>query len=454
MNTAAGIASAVRAGKLSPVAAVDDALERVRAWQPVTNAFSQVWADESLADAHSAEAAVGDARAVLGPLHGVPVAVKDLFDVAGHETTGCSRAYEGTVAERDSEVIRRLRAAGAVIVGKTNQHELAMGATNLISACGPALNPWDQARITGGSSGGSGAAVASGAVPLALGTDTGGSIRIPASFCGTFGLKPTYGRVSLEGVMPLAPSLDCPGPMASTAADLELLWRAVSGAAPVTEGAAPKRVGVLGGSFERRVHPDVADAVGATALAMESLGAEVVAVDGDGVEDGLEVWVDLVCDEMAAAHPHAVEHRELLHPRIAGFLARGINTTGEERAATRERTAAIARWFDERIAGFDLLLAPVTPYPAPLADQDEVDVGGGASVDVHMGGTSIFTRSVSLSGLPAMTVPAGRTRERLPLAVQLIAKRDDEATLIDAALALEALGERFGTAVPPLPEQA
>ena len=418
--------------------AVAAALEVIEAWQPVTNAFSQIWRDGATAAAM--EASGGEP---IGPLHGVPVAVKDLFDVAGHETTGCSAVYAGSIADRDAVVVERLRAAGAIIVGKTNQHELAMGATNLISACGPTRNPHDPARITGGSSGGSAAAVACGAVPLALGTDTGGSIRIPASFCGCFGLKPTFGRVPLEGVMPLAPSIDCPGPMASSASDLELLWHVTSDAERVSDPEVPARVGILGGHFERRVHPDVGAAVGATAEALEALGAEVVMVDGDGVEDALEVWVDLVCGEMAAAHPRAVEHLELLHPRIAGFVARGNNLTDDQMDAARQRTLEIGLWFEERLRGVDVLLAPTTPYPAPRADQNEVDVGGGVRVDVHMGGTSVFTRPVSLSGLPAIAIPAGLTDDGLPLSVQLIADRDREDVLIGSALALEVHDERF-----------
>src|SRR5205823_1854876 len=170
---------------------------------------SQVWASEAMD--HAARQAPS-----AGGLEGVPIAVKDLYDVAGFETTGCSRIYAGRVAERDAPTIRRVRGAGLIMVGKTNQHELAFGGTNLYSACGRTGNPWDPRRMTGGSSGGSAAAVAAGVVPWALGSDTGGSIRIPASMCGIFGLKPTAGRLSIEGVLPLAPSLDCPGPMAGT----------------------------------------------------------------------------------------------------------------------------------------------------------------------------------------------------------------------------------------------
>ncbi len=423
-------------------------LASLERWQPVTNAFSRVFAGEALAEAEKLDAGLdGD-----GALRGVPVAIKDLFDVAGHETTGCCAAYESNVAADDAELVRRLRRAGAIIVGKTNQHELAMGATNQISACGPAHNPWDPERITGGSSGGSAAAVVSGVVDLALGTDTGGSIRIPSSLCGCWGLKPTHGSLPLDGVMPLAPSLDCPGPMALDAAGLELLWCVLSGTTPERLAPQPvRRVGLLTGVFERRVHPDSREGVGALALALESLGAEVVPVGGEGVDDAAEVWVDVVCPEMVEAHRPLLEMRERLHPRTAGFFARGITLIEdmpELREAAIERAAEISTWFRDRLEGSDLLLAPCTPYAAPRADEHEIDVGGGDKVDVHMGGTSILTRPVSLSGLPALSVPAGRTRasgERpaLPIAAQLIGPPGSEPTLLDVAKRLEGQDERF-----------
>ncbi|MCJ7832111.1 MAG: amidase family protein, partial [Actinobacteria bacterium] len=186
------------------------------------------------------------------------------------------------------------------------------------------------------------------------------------------------------------------------------------------------------------------------ATQLETLGASTERVDVEGLHDVLGVWVDLTCDEMVAAHPKAGEHRELLHPRIAGFFANGINLTDERRASVRGRTAQVASLFDELTQRFDLLVAPATPYPAPLASQEEVEVAGG-TVDVHMGGTSIFTRPISLSGLPALTLPAGLTRDGLPLGVQLVAARGGEQTLLAAAIALEASSQRFSSPTPSLP---
>src|SRR5947207_12607651 len=192
------MARALRAGQVSAIELVQRVLDRIEAWEPTINAFSRVWADEALAEARRMDAAP---RGEL-PFAGVPLVVKDLYDVSGHETTGCCAAYRGNVASQDAPTIAAARRAGLVIVGKTNQHELAAGGTNAVSACGPTHNPCDPKRVTGGSSGGSGADIAAGIVPWALGSDTGGSIRIPAGMCGIFGLKPTTGQLPTAGMLP------------------------------------------------------------------------------------------------------------------------------------------------------------------------------------------------------------------------------------------------------------
>ena len=282
LETAAEMGQALRAGQVTSVDLVERALRRAEAWQPSINAFSQLWSDEAMDDARETDATRLEER---GALAGVPIAVKDLYDVKGRETTGCCAAYGGRVAKTDAPVIAALRAAGLVMVGKTNQHELAAGGTNLVSACGRTGNPWDPDRMTGGSSGGSAAAVAAGIVPWALGSDTGGSIRIPASMCAIFGLKPTTGRISTEGLMPLAPSMDCPGPMASTLEDVEVLY-SVMADAPVPASSSAKTqfgVGVPDGFFADRVHDEVLDAVQKVGRALETAGAMVRPVDGRGL---------------------------------------------------------------------------------------------------------------------------------------------------------------------------
>ena len=224
--TLASLAAAIRDGKLSPREAVQAALERIERADPALNAFLTVRADEALAEAD----ALGPPS---GPLHGVPIGVKDVIDVAGTRTTAASKVLADNVASADAIVVGRLRAAGAIVVGKLNTHEFAWGATTTSAAFGPARNPWDTERICGGSSGGSGAAVAADLVPGALGTDTAGSVRIPAAFCGVTGIRPTTGRVPNRGVIPVSWTYDTVGPLARTAEDCALLLEVLAGHDPL-----------------------------------------------------------------------------------------------------------------------------------------------------------------------------------------------------------------------------
>jgi aspartyl-tRNA(Asn)/glutamyl-tRNA(Gln) amidotransferase subunit A len=434
LDSAVECARAVREKEVSPVELVERSLERLERWQ-VTNAFSQVRPEEALDEARTRADALARGEPA-GILAGVPLAVKELFDVAGWESSGCSLAYRGNVARRDAEAVRRLREEGAVVVGKTNQHELAAGATNVISACGPTKNPWNTQAITGGSSGGSAAAVAARIVPLALGSDTGGSIRIPCSFCGTTGLKPTTGRVSMEGAMVLAPTLDTAGPIGIDSADLALaLSVLLDDPALLEESARPADglwVGVAGGFFAERIHPDIAMAVEEVRAAFE--GAGVRTRDGTlgDIRDGPEVWNRVAWPEFAAAHGRLLRRPETLYPRTRNRLEYGAACTAVDYLHARERAAEIREVFLAALRDVDVLLAPATPFPAPRADQEEVDVGG-ASWDVHRGGPAWLTRPVNLAGVPALAMSAGFSREGMPLGVQLIGRPGEEATLLRLA---------------------
>lgn len=436
LPTAVEMARAVRDRAVSPLELVEEALRRAEAWQPVTRAFSQVHAEEALDQARE-RTEVAARRNDLPPLHGVPVAVKDLFDVAGWETTGCCAAYRGRLAERDAEAVRRLRAAGAIVLGKTNQHELAAGATNLISACGATRNPWDPTRITGGSSGGSGAAVSAGVVPVALGTDTGGSIRIPASMCGVTGLKPTHGEVSLDGVMPLAPSLDTVGPMATSVEDCAVVHAVLTGVSPSevephVEGLTVASLGSLHVAF---LHPEVLEAVMAAADVLGEAGAATSAVVGEDCF-APEVWEQIAWAEFAEHHGALLEHPELLHGRTAELLARGAGQAGEVTAAARDRAAAVRAAFLAALSTADVLLAGTTPIAAPPAGTEWVEVGSGR-LSVRRGAPSLLTRSVNLAGLPAVSVPAGVSSDGVPLGIQLIGRPTAEATVLRVAAAFQ-----------------
>jgi aspartyl-tRNA(Asn)/glutamyl-tRNA(Gln) amidotransferase subunit A len=431
LETAAQMWTALSKGEVTARQLSERALTRAERWQPTINAFSQIWPQ-------------GLESPPVGST--VPIAIKDLFDVAGHETTGCCVAYRGNVAQRDAPIIANLRER-FLFVGKTNQHELAAGGTNLVSACGRTGNPWDPERMTGGSSGGSGAAVAAGIVPFALGSDTGGSIRIPAALCGTFGLKPTTGRLPLEGVMPLAPSMDCPGPIAATAEDLSLLFRAMAGRADVAapDAPEPRRIALLEGFFAEIVHAEVQAAVLAAAAAFEAAGVRVESIDGRGIGNARSVWMDVCCPEFAEAHPllEDPERRKLVSAQPRDWLERGERLSAEQRTEANRRREEIARWYRGRLSGVDALLVPTTPYPAPRADQAVVDLGGGRSVEVDRVGPGFMTSSVNLAGLPALSLPAGRSSDGLPIGVTLVGTDlADETLLLLARMWEEASGYR------------
>jgi aspartyl-tRNA(Asn)/glutamyl-tRNA(Gln) amidotransferase subunit A len=432
LETATEMAAALKAGAVSSAELVERTLARAAAWQPSINAFSQLWADRAMDRARR----IDDRERAKGEsgLAGVPLAVKDLFDMAGQETTGCCAAYRGTVATRDAPMIERAERQGLVIVGKTNQHELAAGGTNLVSACGRPGNPWDPSRMTGGSSGGSAAAVATGIVPWAFGSDTGGSIRIPASMCGTFGLKPSTGKLSIEGMLPLGPSLDCPGPMASTAEDLRLLTEVMMGEVPTESARGPFRIGVPDGFFAD-VHPETAAVVENTARVLEAADAEVRPVDGHGIEDARRVWMDVCTPEFTEAHPllRDPKRRALVSPSVVEWLEHGERLTEDERARARARRAEIGRWFRERLEGLDALLIPTTAYPASRPEDEEVELLGSGRVSLARVGPGWITCSVNLAGLPALNLPAGRSFEGLPIGVSLVGHDDQEALLLSLA---------------------
>jgi aspartyl-tRNA(Asn)/glutamyl-tRNA(Gln) amidotransferase subunit A len=430
-RSATACARTVREGDVSPVELAEEYLRRIDEWQPVTNAFSQLRPEETLREARQ----VADSLArgeESGLLAGVPVAIKDLFDVAGWETTGCCAAYRGRVADGDAAAVRLLRAEGAVVVGKTNMHELAAGGTNLISACGPTRNPWDPARLTGGSSGGSAAALASRSVPLALGTDTGGSIRIPASLCGVSGLKPTHGRLSLDGVMSLGPSFDTVGPMATTVEDVAVAFAVLSGQGQrslqeVRLPVSGLRLGLVG-AFVSPIRADVREAVEGVAEVLRDGGASLTTRGSLGYDR--EDWERLVAREFFQAHGRLLEQPHLVAGPVRRFLERGRDIEPAELEEARARVAALRSDLLARLEDVDALVVPGTPFPAPRADSPEVDLGEGEVLDVRKGGVSVLTRLANLAGLPSLAAPSGFSEEALPLGAQLIGRPGAEAVLL------------------------
>src|SRR5262245_24965689 len=440
------LARAIAGREVSPVEVVQAHLDRVAALDAKLRAFITVSADAALATAKAAEAAVM-AGERLGPLHGVPLALKDLYMTRGVRTTGGSRILEDWIPEEDATVVTRLAGAGAVNLGKLNMHEFAFGPEGLNPHYGTPWNPWDPAthRICGGSSSGSGAAVAAGLCAGALGSDTGGSIRIPSALCGLTGIKPTYGRVSRAGALPLAWSLDHVGPMCRSAEDCALMLGAMAGhdprdpttvdrpvpdyAAALTGSVAGLRIGLLRRFFLESAEPEVAAAVEAAARVLAGQGARVsdVAMDTAPLAAGASYAV--IAPEAYAYHEpwlkaRAGEYGADVRQRllVGAFVSSADYLKGQRvRGLIREEV-------NRRLADVDVLLAPATPIAATPVDRDQVVLGG--RPQPVRASLIRYTRVFNLTGHPAASVPCGFTAGGLPIGLHVIGRAFDEATVL------------------------
>jgi aspartyl-tRNA(Asn)/glutamyl-tRNA(Gln) amidotransferase subunit A len=443
MQTLVETAAAVADRAVSPVELVEQALAAIEQVQAASNAFTVVMADEARARARE----LADIDPV-GPLHGVPIAIKDLYDVRAYRTTGCCAAYlDRAAASADSAVAEKLRAGGAIFIAKTNQHELACGATSQVSCFGPVLNPFNTAHIPGGSSGGSAVAVAAGVVKMAMGSDTGGSIREPAAMCGVTGLKPTHGSVSLRGAMPMIPAFDSGGPLAITAEDCLLVHRLIAGyddsdpfsrADPTppssSETVRGLRLGIPRRMYQR-IHPEVRAAVDGAAWVLSELGLTLVEVDGPDPDEGSASW-NTRWAEVANCYRDLWDDDRPSEP-IKRLLAIGRNISGPDHARGLESHRLVQREFRRAFESADILLAPTTPYPAPRIDAEDVQVEGG-SLDVHHGGAVRLTMLVNLAGLPALSIPVGFTSDGMPIGAQVIGPEFSEARICAVGSAYQA----------------
>ncbi len=444
---------AIRDRRVSSVELVTEAIRSLQDWQSITNAASQLFAEEALRAAR----ALPDRPA--GPLHGIPVLVKELFDVAGHETTGCSEAFRGNVASADAYIVTQLRAAGAIIVGKANMHELAASGTNHISSCGATRNPWAPDRMTGGSSGGSAAAVATRSVPFALGTDTAGSIRVPSSFCGTVGLKPTHGRLPMAGTMPLSPSLGCIGPMAASVEDVAWGYAALANeqnqlATPTAASVHGLRIGrVRNGYFSALIHPVIRDALDHVGEVLTSAGGTLVDTDLPEMEGALHTWGNIAWPEFAVAYPDLELDR--VGQQIVGHYRYGQQLSPRDRCQARGHATRIRATFARALHDVDALLLPATAYPAPRFDDDEINVGTAETLNVYRGGPVWFTCPIDIAMLPALSLPAGFDPHGLPLGVQLVGDFAAEWTLLRLGRAYqERTTHHLAIPTRPLPSDA
>lgn len=439
----------VAARELSPVELVQACLDRIDALDGKLKAFITVCRDEAIAAAKEAEAAV-TGKHPLGPLHGIPLGLKDLFATKGIRTTGGSRILSDWVPEEDATVVARLKAAGAIVLGKCNMHEFAYGPEGLNSHFGHAWNPWDAHthRIAGGSSSGSGVALAAGLCPGALGSDTGGSIRIPAALCGITGIKPTYGRTSRAGVLPLAWSLDHVGPMAKSAADVALLLGPMAGFDPRDPTSSPSRVpdypaaltgevrglrvGLLRHFFLESAGLVLRQAVEQAARVLEELGARVEEARLESAAHAAGAAFGIIAPEALAYHEEWIKSRpDDYGEDVRDRLRLGAFVSATQYLKAQRARAVIRDEVDRLLAAHDVLLAPTTPIVAPPVGQTDVLVEG----ERHDIRTSLIrlTRVFNVTGHPVVACPCGFTVTGLPIGMQIVGRPFEEATALRVA---------------------
>ncbi|HXL31455.1 MAG TPA: amidase [Bradyrhizobium sp.] len=426
-------------------------LNRVAQWQPRLNAFMAIETDEALAAADAADAALAKGSN-YGALHGVPLAHKDMYYEAGKIVTCGSHIRRDFVATTTSTALQRLKDAGTIRLGSLQMAEFAYGPTGHNTHYGPVHNPWDVDRVTGGSSSGSGAAVAARLTFAALGSDTGGSIRMPAHFCGVTGLKTTVGRISRAGAMPLSQSLDTVGPLARTALDCALLLGLMAGAdaddptavgGPLPDYLAATRksikglkIGVPTAFYVDDLDPEVERILDDTITVLKREGAEIVQVELPDQRQLTAACQLVLAVEAAAFHKRwMIERPQDYGPQVLMRLQNGLAIPGVSYLeAMRWRGPALAAYL-AAVAGVDAVIAPVAPVAAPTIA--ESDVGNSPDAEAVIQRLTRFTRPINYLGLPALAIPSGFTKSGLPVGMQLIGRSFDEAMLLRIGAALQ-----------------
>ena len=443
-------AQALRKRTVSSAELTKAALDSIHALNPKLNAFITITEDSAHAQAKAADAEISRG-ADRGPLHGIPVAVQDVFETRGVRTTCGSALFKDNVPGRNAAVVEKLAAAGAVLVGKTGLHELAYGITSNNPHFGTIRNPRDPDRIPGGSSGGSGAAVASGMVFMAMGSDTGGSIRIPAAFCGTFGLKPTSGRVSRYGVMPLDFSLDHMGPLARSARDAAVTLQSIAGFDRRDETSSREsvdtylppercsirgvRIGLPENFYFERLDPDVDAAVRRMAKSAESLGAHIIPVRAPDIPALNTVGRIILLAEASALMEKYLDRRDRFGADVLALLDQGRLLPATDYVNAQRLRRVMQRDFARLWQQVDCLFTPTTPMAAPRIGETTAQLGD-QTEDVRLAATRLV-RGINVLGLPALSMPCGPDRRGLPLGLQIIGRPFDEALILRVAAALE-----------------
>ena len=439
------IAGQIRKGTVSPLDLTNECLARIERLNPSLNAYISVTADEARAQAKSAEDELRAGKD-RGPLHGIPIGLKDLIDTAGVRTTAASELFKDRVPAEDAEVVRRLKDAGAVFLGKHNLHEFAYGGSSIVSYYGEVPNPWKPAHIAGGSSGGSAAAVAAELCFGAIGTDTAGSVREPASLCGVVGLKPTYGRVSLRGVIPLSLSLDHVGPITRTVADAAVLLQAIAGYDPddaysanvpvgdylnsIGQDVSQFRVGVPRAFFFDDLDPEVAGAMKHALTVLQRLASEMRDIS-------LRVPTDrtLQSAESYAYHKEWVQkspelyQAETLRRIRAGEKVSAADMLERRRELEQERSEISNAFVD-----CDVLVMPTMPIPPPVIADLKRNPENLRPAELKL---LRNTRPINVWGLPAISVPCGFTAVGLPAGLQIVGRHWEESTVLALAHAYE-----------------
>ena len=434
-------ADLLRRKQISPVDLTRSCLARIEQLNPTINAFIMVMPDSALAEAHKAEDEIS-AGNWRGPLHGIPIGLKDLIDTAGVKTTCASELFADRVPTEDAEVVRRLKHAGAVLIGKQNLQEFAYGGTSASSYFGAVHNPWDVDRIAGGSSGGSAAAVATGMCFGAIGTDTGGSVREPAAFCGIVGLKATYGRVSARGVFPLSPSLDHVGPLCRNVVDTAIMLQAIAGYdkldptsvdAPVDsyttslDVKTKRRIGIARRPFFDDLDPDIAKAMDEALKQIAELSSDVFEIDLPPAP------VAVQAPEVYAVHSqYFTSAPELYKPWIRERLKQAAAVDTVAYIQARQELERLRRSIGDVFERVDFIVTPTTPVP-PITISEAMTMSPAPAGELWLRNTRPF----NAYGFPTISIPCGFTRAGLPIGLQIAAPNFSEASLLSFAYAFE-----------------
>jgi aspartyl-tRNA(Asn)/glutamyl-tRNA(Gln) amidotransferase subunit A len=429
-------------GKITARDLAEACFRQIERLNPKLNAFITVLDLESALDTQLP----ATANPLTSALRGIPIALKDLFDMAGVRRTIGSPFFLDYVPDTDAFVVDKLRQAGAIFVGKTNTHEIALGVTGKNPHYGIARNPWDSLRIPGGSSSGSAIAVATGMALGALGTDTGGSIRIPASLCGVVGFKPTYGRVSLRGVFPLSWNLDHVGPLTKSVRDAAIIMQVISVHDPgdaastkmingdylghLLDDMNGKKIALGTGNYIQDAEPDVINAVREAATVFEAMGCIVKEVNMDWLRDAALANKTMTQSDGAAVHRDRLrEHPELFGEDIRKRLEEGAKTSSTDYILARRAQTEIKKKFEQFFESYDLLLIPSTPIPAPPVE--------GLDAIEQAARLTRFTAPFNLAGLPALSIPCGFTKEGLPIGLQIVSRAWADSKVLNAGHAFE-----------------